>query len=98
MRKFSTTLRATTVLLRSGTKRSCPCLVERDHLDVEDEGRVGGDAGERRLAVGQVGGDGYPALGANRHAGDTNVPALDDIASTELEGERLALLVRCGTR
>jgi hypothetical protein len=40
-----------------------------------------------------VGGDGDPALSADGHAGDTDVPALDDLAGAELESERLALLV-----
>lgn len=33
------------------------------------------------------------ALAADGHAGDTNVPALDDFAGAELEGEGLAFLV-----
>jgi hypothetical protein len=69
-------------------------LVDLDDLDVEDEGGAARDVwGSATGTVGVVGGDGDPALGANGHAGDTDVPALDDLAATELEGERLALLV-----
>lgn len=69
-------------------------LVDLDNLDVEDEGGATGNVrGSATGAVGVVSGDGDAALGANGHAGDTDVPALDDLAAAELEGERLALLV-----
>ena len=69
-------------------------LVDLDDLDVEDEGGAARDVwGSATGTVGVVGGDGDPALGADGHAGNTDVPALDDLAATELEGERLALLV-----
>ena len=87
MRKFSTTLRATTVLLRSGTKRSCPCLVERDHLDVEDEGRVGGDATLCTLTIGKSRWNCEQTFTADLHASDTLVPSLDDLTLAELELE-----------
>lgn len=68
-------------------------LLDLEALDVEDQGGVGWDAREGLGAVGEVGGNGDSALTTDGHAGDTNVPTLDDLASAELEGERLALLV-----
>lgn len=69
-------------------------LADRNALDVEDQVRVGGNVrGSTALAVRKSGGDGEATLAAGRHASDTDVPALDDLADTELEGERLALLV-----
>ena len=58
-------------------------LVDLDDLDVEDKGGATGNVwGSTTGTVGVVGRDGDPALGANGHAGDTNVPALDDLANT----------------
>jgi hypothetical protein len=72
------------------------CLTDRDALDVEDQVGVGGNVrGRALLAVRKRGGDGEATLTAGGHAGDTDVPALDDLADAELEGERLALLVCC---
>jgi hypothetical protein len=69
-------------------------LVDRDTLDVEDQVRVGGDVrGSTLLSIGHASGDGKAALTTGSHASDTDVPALDDLADTELEGERLTLLV-----
>jgi hypothetical protein len=45
-------------------------------------------------AVGQVGGNGESALTTDLHADETDVPALDDLAFSKTEGERLALGVR----
>ncbi|KAI6761048.1 hypothetical protein HG531_001601 [Fusarium graminearum] len=64
-----------------------------DKLDIEDQGAVGGNAGEATGAVGEVGGNGKTAFATNGHADDTNVPTLDDLALAGLEGERLTLLV-----
>ena len=76
--------------------RTIERLVDRDALDVKDQVRVGGNVrGSALLAVGHGGGDGEATLTTRRHTSDTNVPALDDLADTELEGERLALLVGC---
>jgi hypothetical protein len=69
---------------------------DRDALDVEDQVRVGGNVrGRTLLAVCERGGDGKATLTTWGHAGDTDVPALDDLADTELEGEWLALFVGC---
>jgi hypothetical protein len=69
-------------------------LVDLDDLDVEDKGGTARDVwGSATGTVGVVGGNGDPALSANGHAGDTDVPALDDLAGAKLEGEGLALLV-----
>jgi hypothetical protein len=69
-------------------------LTNRDALDVEDQVRVGGNV--RRcalLAVRKRGRDSETTLATGSYASDTNVPALDYLAGTELERERLALLV-----
>jgi hypothetical protein len=72
-------------------------LVDSNALDVEDELRVRGNVRRRALlAVRERSGDGEATLAAGRHAGDADVPALDDFADAELEGEGLALLVGCG--
>ena len=68
-------------------------LFDFEELDVEDQLRVGGDAGKSTLAVGEMRGDADAALTTDGHAGNTDVPALDDLALAELEGKRLALLV-----
>jgi hypothetical protein len=79
---------------RVRTKRDYKRLVDGNALDVEDELRVGGDAGYRLAAVCELGGDAETTLAAGLHAEDADVPALDDLADAELEAERLALLVR----
>lgn len=71
-------------------------LADRNALDVEDQVGVGWDVrGSTLLAVCKRGGDRQATLTTSGHAGNTNVPALDDLADAELEGERLALLVGC---
>jgi hypothetical protein len=78
---------------RMGRRRS-RSLVDRNALDVEDQVRVGGNVrGSTLLAVGHGSGNSKATLTASSHASDTDVPALDDLADTELECERLALLV-----
>lgn len=71
-------------------------LFDGEKLDIEDQLAVGRNAGELLAAIGKVGGDCQATLATDSHAGDTNVPALDDLASAGLEAERLALLVGCG--
>jgi hypothetical protein len=69
-------------------------LTDRDALDVEDQVRVGRDVrGRTLLAVCERSGDGEATFTARGHAGDTDVPALDNLADAKLEGEWLALLV-----
>lgn len=68
-------------------------LLDLKELDVEDKLRVGGDAGQSLLSVCKSGRDGDATLTTDSHAGDTDVPTLDDLTLSELEGERLALLV-----
>lgn len=70
-------------------------LLDLQQLDVKGQLAVGGDAGHAARAVAQVGGDGQATLAADSHTDDTDVPALDDLALADLEGERLALLVGC---
>jgi hypothetical protein len=81
-------------LRRTNVDVTAQRLADRDALDVEDQVRVGGNVrGSTTLAVRKSGGDGEATLATGRHASDTDVPALDDLTDTELEGERLALLV-----
>lgn len=68
-------------------------LLDLQQLDVEDKGAVCGDTRNGFAAIGKVCWDGESALSTDRHTSNTNVPALDDLAGSELEGERLALLV-----
>lgn len=69
-------------------------LTDRDALDVEDQVRVGGNVrGRTLLAICERSRDGKTTFTTGGHAGDTDVPALDDLADTELEGKWLALLV-----
>lgn len=70
--------------------------LDLEELDIEDQCAVTGDAGHATGAVGKVSRDGQTTLAADGHADNTNIPALDDLALTGLEGERLALLVGCG--
>jgi hypothetical protein len=55
---------------------------------------VGGDeaAADGFVAVSQVRGDHELAFAAFFHAGDAFVPAFDDLADAEFEGERLAAI------
>lgn len=66
-------------------------LVQRDELEVEGELRVWWDAGQLLASVGVLCWHNDASLRTDTHALDTDVPALDDIAVTELELERLAL-------
>lgn len=73
-------------------------LSDRNALDIEDQVRVGRNVrGSTLLAVSHRGGDSKTTLTASSHASDTDVPALDHLADTELEREWLALLVGCLT-
>lgn len=70
-------------------------LVDRDTLDVKDQVGVGWDVRRSTpLSVCHGGGNGKTTLTTGSDASDTNIPALDNFPNTELEGERLALLVR----
>lgn len=71
-------------------------LLDLKKLNVENERAVRRDARQGLAPVGQVGGDGQAALATDRHTDNADVPALDDLALAELEGERRALLVGCG--
>jgi len=71
-------------------------LTNRDALDVEDQVGVGWDVrGRTLLAVCERSGDSEATFTSGGHAGDTDVPAFDDLADAELEGKWLALLVGC---
>ena len=64
-------------------------------LDIEDEVAVGGNSRDAFAAVCEVGRNVESAFAADLNANKTNIPAFDDLANTEFDGERLALLVRC---
>jgi hypothetical protein len=82
--------------VHSDITRTERCLTDRDALDVEDQVRVGGDVRRRTLlAVCERSGDGKTTLTTWGHASDTDVPTLDNLTDTELEGEGLSLLVGC---
>lgn len=68
-------------------------LLDLQQLDVKGQLRVSRDAGLRLAAVGKVCGNGETTLATNSHALDADIPALNDLATTGSEGERLALLV-----
>lgn len=66
-------------------------LVQRDELEVEGELRIWWDSGQLLASVGVLCWHNDASLSTDTHALDTDVPALDDIAVTKLELERLAL-------
>ena len=68
--------------------------VDVDKLDVKDECRVLGNAGDILAAICVLCWNGETTFAANSHALNTNVPALDHLSGAELERERFALLVR----
>src|ERR1044071_2729263 len=70
-------------------------LVDLQEFDIEDQRRVRRDdtAGAAR-AVAELGRDDEGALAAALHAGDTLVPALDDLAAAQGEAEGLAAVDR----
>lgn len=70
-------------------------LLDLKQLDIEGQLAVGGDARHAAGAISEVGRNGQASLTTNGHANDADVPALDDLSLTGLEGERLALLVGC---
>ena len=70
-------------------------LFDSKQLDIEGELAVRRNAGQRLAAVREVRRNGQPALTADRHAHNADIPSLDDLATASLEAERLALLVGC---
>lgn len=68
-------------------------LLDLEQLNVENQLRVGRNAREALLAICEAGRDGDTALATDRHARDTDIPALDNFTLPELEVERLALFV-----
>ena len=70
-------------------------LLDLEKLDVEDKLAVGGNARQSLAAVGKMCGNGQTALATDGHAGNTDIPALDDLALTKLKGKWRSLLVCC---
>jgi len=70
----------------------CP-LMYLKHLDVEYQRRVRWDTREGFAAVGQASWDGDSSCAADGHACDADIPAFDDFAGAEGEGEWFAFLV-----
>lgn len=68
-------------------------LLDLKQLDVEEQLRVGWDAGQALLAICKLRRDSKTALATNSHAGDANIPALDHFTFSEFEAERLSFLV-----
>lgn len=77
------------------TSRLQSCLFDLKEFNVEDQLRVGRNAGKSLLAVRQVRRNRDTTLTTDSHASNTNIPALDDLTLAKLECERLALLVGC---
>ena len=73
-------------------------LFDLKELDIEDHLRVGGNSGKSLLSVCEMRRDRNAALTTDSHAGNTDIPALNDLALAELEAEWLALLVGYRTR
>lgn len=70
-------------------------LLDLQELDIEHQGAVGRNSGLSFAAIRRLGGDSKSTLTTNGHAGNTNIPALNDLALAELECERLAGFVGC---
>jgi len=68
-------------------------LLHAQQLDVKDQGAVGGNTWKSFATVRKACGDGESAFTSNLHTSNSDIPALDDFASTELESKRLTLLV-----
>lgn len=68
-------------------------LLDLKELDIEGELRVGRDTRDTLLAVGKVRRDEDAAFTTSGHTSNTDVPALNDLALAQLEGEWLSLLV-----
>jgi hypothetical protein len=69
-------------------------LLNLDELGLEDESRVGGDdTADSTAAIGKIGGNSELALLAHLHAEEALIPALDDLAITDSELERVTAVV-----
>lgn len=70
-------------------------LLGFQQLDIKGEGAVGRDARLASATICQLCGDDKSALASNRHASNTDIPALDDFTGTKLKAKRLAALICC---
>lgn len=77
--------------VRKRKKWNVMCLFDTNELDVEGQSAVGRNAGQGLSAVGTGGRDDNTSLTLDGHAGDTDIPTLDDLTGTKLEREGLAL-------
>lgn len=68
-------------------------LLDLQQLDVKDEGRIGRDSWHTSAAIGVLRWNSQASLSTDLHTSNTDVPALDDFASAELEGEWFARLI-----
>ncbi len=90
-RLFPRRMEVSTVLI--GT-RFVTRLFHTQHLDVKYEFRVRGNLRWCTFAaVTEIRGDCQSSFTPNSHTHHTDIPAFDDLTSTELEAEGLALLV-----
>ena len=78
---------------KKSRNKAHPNLFDLKELDIEDHLRVGWDSGKGLLSVCEMRRNRNAALTTDSHAGNTDIPALNDLALAELEAERLALLV-----
>ena len=70
-------------------------LLDGDQMNIEHERRVRRNyTGVTRCAVSEIGGDGNLEAFADFHAGEGDIPALNDLARPQNEGERLATINR----
>jgi len=68
-------------------------LFNAQQLDVKDQSAVSRNTREGFAAICKACWDGESAFTSNLHACNSNIPAFDNLTSTKLESERLALLV-----
>lgn len=68
-------------------------LLDLKELDIEGQSRVTWDTRDALAAVCKMCGNCQSSLSTGWHASNTDVPTLDDLAGTKLEGERLAFLI-----
>src|SRR6266849_222347 len=87
--------RRTYSMIAAQTERSLSSLFDLDQLDVEEQCGVWRDrTAGAALSVPELGRDNQRALAADFHPGDALVPAADHLPATQLERERLAMVLR----
>lgn len=72
---------------------ACFDLFDLEKLDIKGQLAVGRDARHATRAISKICRDGQTTFTANGHAGNTNVPPLDNLILTDFEGEGFTLFV-----